>query len=45
MDLSLVLAICRECREKQDEKMNKESEWVWLKADTYTESVNDITDK
>jgi hypothetical protein len=23
--------------------MNKESEWVWLKADT--ESVNDITDK
>ncbi|CAB3991963.1 Hypothetical predicted protein [Paramuricea clavata] len=43
MDLSLFLAICRECRGKRDKKMRKEGEWVRLKADT--ESVNDITDK
>ena len=43
INLSLFLAICRECRGKHEEKMSKESEWVRLKADT--ESVNVIADQ
>ena len=41
--LFLFLVICRECREKHEEKMSIESEWIRLKANT--ESVKDIMDQ